>query len=471
MNEKITLPALSQLLAIATGETRKQSEDFLKEFFNLISSSLADGEQVKIKDLGVFKTVTVDQRKSVNVSTGEEHIIPSHRKVVFVPAKEIASLVNAPFEMFETVELADDFEDIDDLYNDSLEPDVRDDEFDNPLSTANPDNSAEVTSIHYGVDNSELNEFSGNSEISDKIEENISTHDEFEEEYDNIGEDSENIEDVVTVAEPSSVESNELAGVDNNKNSQLEADTSEGSADSYESQNEEDNQIVPAKAALVSEEEDLTAPEIADDTEDVINVKHKSRFGWGFLTGFCVALACIMLAECAVWYFNLIDLSKFRTAVDQQAALSDSIITDSSGIGMVKENDDVRIADDSATLLPDGSERNELASSMEANVGISSAEAGDKEDDVPTEPSDKKIYDTISKTRYLTTMAKQHYGNFHLWPYIYIENQAFLGHPDRIKPGTKVVIPPLSKYGVDPNNPVDIAKAKKKGVEIYSRYK
>lgn len=68
-------------------------------------------------------------------------------------------------------------------------------------------------------------------------------------------------------------------------------------------------------------------------------------------------------------------------------------------------------------------------------------------------------------------MAKDHYGNFNLWPYIYEENKAILGHPDRIKPGTQVVVPDLKKYGVDPTNPKDIAKAKRKGVEIYSRYK
>lgn len=42
---------------------------------------------------------------------------------------------------------------------------------------------------------------------------------------------------------------------------------------------------------------------------------------------------------------------------------------------------------------------------------------------VPTQPSDQRKYDTITKTRYLTTMAKDHYGNYHLWPYIYKENE------------------------------------------------
>ena len=92
-------------------------------------------------------------------------------------------------------------------------------------------------------------------------------------------------------------------------------------------------------------------------------------------------------------------------------------------------------------------------------------------EEVPTRPSDEPVYDTISTTRFLTTMAKEHYGNFNLWPIIYEENKDILGHPDRIKPGTKVVVPSLEKYGVDPHKAADIARIKQKGVEIYARYK
>ena len=87
MNEKITLPTIIQLLAIRTGDTRKQSEDFIRELLAAVSEALSEGEQVKIKDFGVFKTIAVDARKSVNVSTGGEHTIPAHRKVVFVPSR------------------------------------------------------------------------------------------------------------------------------------------------------------------------------------------------------------------------------------------------------------------------------------------------------------------------------------------------------------------------------------------------
>lgn len=81
------------------------------------------------------------------------------------------------------------------------------------------------------------------------------------------------------------------------------------------------------------------------------------------------------------------------------------------------------------------------------------------------------VYDTVSTTRYLTTISREHYGDYNFWPYIYLENESILGHPDRITPGTKVVVPPLSKYGVDPSNPDDVKAAKRKGLEIYSKFK
>lgn len=91
--------------------------------------------------------------------------------------------------------------------------------------------------------------------------------------------------------------------------------------------------------------------------------------------------------------------------------------------------------------------------------------------DVPTKVSDEPVYDIVSTTRYLTTIAKEHYGNFNLWPIIYEENKDILGHPDRIRPGTKVIVPSLSKYGIDPKNADQVKAVKQKGIEIYARFK
>lgn len=62
----------------------------------------------------MFKLIEVEARKSVNVTNGAANEIPAHRKVVFIPSKELAADVNEPFEMFETVELAAPIEDVED---------------------------------------------------------------------------------------------------------------------------------------------------------------------------------------------------------------------------------------------------------------------------------------------------------------------------------------------------------------------
>lgn len=89
---------------------------------------------------------------------------------------------------------------------------------------------------------------------------------------------------------------------------------------------------------------------------------------------------------------------------------------------------------------------------------------------VKRQTMDAIAYDKVTTTRYLTTMAREYYGNLEFWPYIYEENKDKLGDPDRTTPGTMVTVPDLRKYGVNPKDPADIEKAKRKGKEIYSRY-
>lgn len=87
-------------------------------------------------------------------------------------------------------------------------------------------------------------------------------------------------------------------------------------------------------------------------------------------------------------------------------------------------------------------------------------------------PEPKIVTDTVATGKYLTTMAKRHYGNKDFWVYIYQENSSKLRHPDRIAPGTVLVIPPIEKY-VHPGSSEDSihrAVAAKTG-EIYRAYR
>jgi len=352
MNERITLPSLVGLLANQTGKPKKQCEDFLREFFNTIIETLSAGENVRVKSLGTFKVVAVEPRKSINVNTGEQMEIPSHHKIVFVPAKELAENVNAPFAMFESVEIPDEIDESGDSITEEAET-----------------YSAET--------------------INERQEETTETDTSTSHTYTETGSKSE-----------------------------LESDT-------------------------------------CSETETVADMETPPK-RHRFLIGFICGAACAgILCTCAYIFLP----QEWR----------ESLKPGKENITTIAINKDTAAERGNAAMQADTIKKVSVTTDV-SDTGQNNDKTSDNDESVPTRPSDEKVYDTISKTRYLTTMAKQHYGNFNLWPYIYEENKAFLGHPDRIKPGTKVVIPPLSKYGVDPSNPEDIRRAKRKGVEIYSRY-
>lgn len=454
MNEKITLPGLTQLLALRSGDTKKQSEDFIKEFFAIISNVLAEGESIKIKGLGVFKTIGVEARKSVNVSTGEDHEIPAHRKVVFVASKELAALVNEPFDMFETVEIGDDVtfeeddQDISDQFldeSDSITDDMLSDEEDERMeSLVDSVNEPESESV-----DSDLITPVEDAAVDDLVvTDNVYTEEMASEEP------SVSVTDDAVISDSSDevireMDEEEDFNVYTVDESLDDADEDISATASFTDSIPENNDPHPSNnhpAADFSENEKHRTENFREEWEEE---KTKSRFGIGFLSGFVAAVALAF-----VFYVILFGLTRPSEVVGNNT-VNYSSMPSSSVVGddVVDEIDSVRSASETKAVVSDEDD-------VDGNT-----------EEVPTSPSDKKVYDTISKTRYLTTMAKDHYGNYNLWPIIYEENKAFLGHPDRIRPGTRVVVPPLSKYGVDPDNPEDIARAKKKGVEIYARYK
>lgn len=430
MNKKITFPELASFLTEKSGLERKVCEQYIKTLFATISATLVEGESVKVKGLGTFKLNTVEPRRSVNINTGEEFRIPEHRRVIFVPAKDLAERVNAPFSAFETVEL-----------NDS----VTDDDLARAESTILNDDLAETQAPQL-----------------ESVPETVPEVDSATEEPELVIPESP----VETIP----VDDSEIDGGESFTHLQSEVENNE---------NEEDDTVltsstypseVPTEPVLkdmaISEKTEKEEIEPTDAYDEPIVLKpHNARFGWGFLTGVgTAAVICILgfaLYLCYSSGKNPTDLlSNNETPVLAGDTLTDLTVSET------KVPDTVAVATTDTV-----SQSLEISNDQKQTDILETQKKDEKPDLAPTKPSDKKVYDTITKTRYLTTMAKEHYGNYHLWPYIYEENKSFLGHPDRIRPGTKIVVPPLSKYGVDPNNPNDIAKAKRKGVAIYSRFR
>ena len=110
MNEKITLQDLTALLAEKEAITKKDAELFLRAYFEIMNEDIIKSGSLKIKDLGSFKLSQMEDRESVDVTTGDRVLIPSHYKVVFTPDKKLAETVNEPFALFETIEIEEEFE-------------------------------------------------------------------------------------------------------------------------------------------------------------------------------------------------------------------------------------------------------------------------------------------------------------------------------------------------------------------------
>ena len=84
---------------------QKEASQFVNELFFLIQKSLDEDKIVKVKGLGTFKIIDVDDRESVDVNTGDRVLIEGHGKITFTPDALMKELVNKPFSQFETVVL------------------------------------------------------------------------------------------------------------------------------------------------------------------------------------------------------------------------------------------------------------------------------------------------------------------------------------------------------------------------------
>ena len=104
-NAKLSASEIVELMVKDRMITKKSAEEFVKVFFSVIEDALIDGETVKIKGLGTFKSQWNEARKSVNVNTGEEIVIDGYYKAVFIPENDLRELINEPFSHLEPVEL------------------------------------------------------------------------------------------------------------------------------------------------------------------------------------------------------------------------------------------------------------------------------------------------------------------------------------------------------------------------------
>lgn len=412
MNKKITFPELIESVATTTEASKRTSEMFLKELFAVIADSLVKGENVKIKNFGQFKLTEVGERKSVNVNTGEEMKIPSHTKVSFVPDKVLADAINMPFANFEAIELSDNISESELKIMASTE--------DGQVAKADAEGrkkqfDGETVDSGNGMKENETTEDLHENHEQDNA---VATEPEIE------GADIDDSKEEGSIS-PDAEE--ECAG------KVVEADVFRD--DSEICENSSKNKETTSTSNFGSNGKSLG--ELQQQLENKYTPTYKkSMFFKGYFWG---AVTMLLISAVAFYSYYLYvrenrsseEAVAFATSSMAENNENDSVISKSK-IDNLEKNIDIKIAED----------KNNVFQAAEVR------------------------YDTVSRIRYLTTMSREYYGDFRFWVYIYEENKANIDNPNAIAPGTVVVIPAASKYGIDKDNPASVEKAKAKAVEI-----
>ena len=191
MNEKLSFQNIADTLAKKSGVQKKVADTFSKAFFDTIVEALTAGETIKIKGLGTFKLVEVDDRESVNVSTGKRFVIPGYKKVAFTAEDRVVEVLNER--------------------TDNTENEV----VGHTDSTDNTDNITNTDSTDL-TDNKEISALSAVS-ARDKKEESVQSVESVRDKKEvSVRDEQPQIEDLIQVPEPEKVETPQdaFAGID-----------------------------------------------------------------------------------------------------------------------------------------------------------------------------------------------------------------------------------------------------------------
>ena len=90
----LTKAQLAELLFDKIGFNKRESKDMIDAFFNLISDSVVEGNDVKISGFGNFQIRTKAPRPGRNPRTGEEIRIQARRVVTFHASHKLKNQIH-----------------------------------------------------------------------------------------------------------------------------------------------------------------------------------------------------------------------------------------------------------------------------------------------------------------------------------------------------------------------------------------
>ncbi|MDE6390684.1 MAG: HU family DNA-binding protein [Duncaniella sp.] len=428
MNCKIPFQEIAGLMAEKAGVTREEAEAFAKAFFDIIASRLKEGETIRIKGLGNF--VPSDSENGVD----------------FVADPELAETLNAPFALFEPEEVADD------VTEETLAEAVSEPAAPAPETRPEPQKPVEQPQAPEAVAEAEP------EPETKAVEETAAPETE-------------------TAAGPAmpvaagDIENSESAGTAPETEPQP-ASKPEPKTEPAKAAPKAEPKPEPAKAAprpahpapqtkpvpvqpvfhSIEEDEEEHIPTDSDDSREGLG------FGWGFALGIIVGLA---LGACGVYFaLDYLYPTQRAAAVTIEETVEDPIeelLADTVAKPLP--------ADTLAAIAPEPKPEEQAKPAPEARI----AEEPKPAAEAPASES-KPVYDTVKAGYLLQAMARKHYGAKVFWVYIYEENKAKIGNPNKLQPNMKVVIPPASKYGIDASSKASLGKAEQMERQIINKY-
>ena len=429
MNNRLSIQDLALILSEQTGKSTEEALRFLQEFIAVVSEGVYNDKLVKVKGLGTFKIIRVEERASVSVNSGERFVIPSHYKFTFTPDKELKELVNKPFSLFDTVELNEevDFSDVDVSAETSGAEEAADDSSEEILPDGIPEQAIEAPQTP-----------EPEVKLEPAVEEEAAPQEEVE---------AEPEAETETTPEPEVEAEPEL---------KAEAETTPQEEAKAESEAETETTPEPeveaepepkVEAETTPQEEAKAEPKPAEPVSSVSGYKEyrrKRRRSASRKLLFPIACLFVVIVLGIVYIVCL----SGRTTVNKNweppmaevgnptpEAGMNPVLADSTG---VTPPDSASLATDSVVAEPPVVEENHPEETPKSDIlALVTIKAGDR----------------------LASFAKQYYGHKFFWVYIYQYNQDIISDPNNIPIGTELRIPDPGLYGIDVTDRSSIDKA------------
>lgn len=429
MNNRLSIQDLALILSEQTGKSTEEALRFLQEFIAVVSEGVYNDKLVKVKGLGTFKIIRVEERASVSVNSGERFVIPSHYKFTFTPDKELKELVNKPFSLFDTVELNEevDFSDVDVSAETSGAEEAADDSSEEILPDGIPEQAIEAPQTP-------------EPEVKPEpaVEEEAVPQKEAK---------AESEAETETTPEPEvETEPEPKAEAETTPQEEVEAEPKAETETMPEPEVEAEPEP-KVEAETTPQEEAKAEPKQAEPVSSVSGYKEyrrKRRRSASRKLLFPIACLFVVIVLGIVYIVCL----SGRTTVNKNWEPPMAEVgnpTPEAGMNPVP-------ADSTGVTPPD-------SASLAADSVVAEPPVVEENQPEETPKSDILALVTIKAGDRLASFAKQYYGHKFFWVYIYQYNQDIISDPNNIPIGTELRIPDPGLYGIDATDRSSIDKA------------